>query len=376
MLQNIDGKDLNFEDALILASSGNIDEICEAADRIRRRYYSNIVTFSSNVFIPLTNYCRNRCGYCGFRHKPGDPSGIIMRPDEVKNVLIKGKEARCTEALFTFGEKPEEKYFEVKKFLEELGYSSIIDYLYDLCLMALEIGLLPHSNPGILDKSEIRKLKQVNASIGLMLESSSKRLCEAGGPHEHSPGKLPEKRIKTVKAAGELKVPFTSGILVGIGETLEERIESIYVLKKLHEKYDHIQEIIIQNFNPKPNTPMEDFSPPTLNDIILTAAITRLVFKGKTNIQIPPNLNIGQERELLISGMNDWGGISPITVDEINPNHHWPSKIKLGKITREAGFSLRERLPIYPKYIQKNYISSNVAPLVHELADNKGYRKM
>ncbi len=376
MLNNLEEEDLDFEEALTLASSGNLSEICKAADSIRKKYYDNIITFSSNVFIPLTNYCRNSCGYCGFRREPGNPSGRIMKPDEVKTVLIKGKEVGCTEALFTFGEKPEEKYPEVKELLEEWGYSSTVDYLYDLCLMSLEIGLLPHSNPGIIERDEIKKLKQVNASMGLMLETSSERLCEPGEAHGHSPGKLPKHRIKTIEYAGELRVPFTSGVLLGIGETLGERIESIYVLKNLHDKYDHIQEIIIQNFDPKPNTPMENVPPPRLKDIILTAAITRLVFKGETNIQIPPNLNIKHERELLTSGMNDWGGISPITADEINPTHSWPSKKKLGKITKEAGFSLIERLPIYPKYIQKNYISSIVAPLVHELADKKGYRKM
>lgn len=376
MLKRIEEEDLDFGEALTLASSGDLDEICKAADRIRRKYYDNIITFSSNVFVPLTNYCRNRCGYCGFRREPGDPSGKIMKPDEVKTVLVKGKDAGCTEALFTLGEKPEEKYPELKELLEEWGYSSTVEYLYDLCLMSLEIGLLPHSNPGILEKSEIKKLKQVNASMGLMLESSSERLCEAGEPHEHSPGKLPKHRIKTIKYAGELKVPFTSGILLGIGETLEERIESIYVLKKLHDKYHHLQEIIIQNFDPKPNTPMEKVPPPSLNEIKLTAAISRLIFKGEISIQIPPNLNIRHERELLTSGMNDWGGISPITSDEINPSHHWPSKKKLEKITRDAGFSLIERLPIYPIYVQKYYVSSMVAPLVHELADEKGYRKM
>ncbi|MEM3525945.1 MAG: 7,8-didemethyl-8-hydroxy-5-deazariboflavin synthase CofG [Candidatus Jordarchaeaceae archaeon] len=376
MLENIYEQNLDFEQALTLASKGNFNEICRAANRIRRKYYRNITTFSLNVFIPVTNYCRNRCSYCGFRCEPGDPSARIMKPEEVKTLLVKGREAGCTEALFTFGEKPEERYPEVKEWLEERGYPSIVDYLYDLCLMALEIGLLPHSNPGILKRDEIEKLKQVNASMGLMLESSSERLCCAGGPHEFSPGKLPKYRIETIKNAGELKVPFTSGILIGIGETLEERIESVYVLKELHEKYGHIQEVIIQNFDPKPNTPMEKVSPPSLKEIMLTVAIARLVFKGEISIQIPPNLNMHYESELLVSGMNDWGGISPITVDEINPNHSWPSREKLEKVTREAGFKLVERLPIYPKYVQKNYMSDIVAPLVQKLADKNGYRKV
>ncbi|MEM2146864.1 MAG: 7,8-didemethyl-8-hydroxy-5-deazariboflavin synthase CofG [Candidatus Jordarchaeaceae archaeon] len=376
MLKKIYEQNLDFEQALTLAKEGNLNQICKAADKVRREYFSNITTFSSNVFIPVTNYCRNRCGYCGFRREPKDPCARIMEPEEVKKVLVMGKEAGCTEALFTFGEKPEEKYPEVKEWLEERGYPSIVDYLYDLCLMALEVGLLPHSNPGILERREIEKLKQVNASMGLMLESSSERLCGAGGPHEYSPGKLPKHRIETIKIAGELKVPFTSGILIGIGETLEERIESIFLLKELHDKYGHIQEVIIQNFDPKPNTAMENVPPPSLEETMLTAAITRLVFKGETSIQIPPNLNNHHESELLTSGMNDWGGISPITVDEINPNHSWPSKENLEKITRKAGFTLIERLPIYPKYLQKNYVSNLVAPLVHKLADKKGYRKV
>ena len=375
MLKGIEEEELDFDRALALASNGDMEEICRAAGRIREKYYGRNITFSSNVFIPLTNYCRNRCAYCGFRREPGDSDARIMSPEEVKALLVRGKQAGCTEALFTFGEKPEEKYPEVREFLEERGYSSIIDYLYDLCVMSLEIGLLPHSNPGVLKRGEVEKLKQVNASMGLMLESSSERLCHTGGPHEHSPGKLPRKRIETIRYAGELNVPFTSGILLGIGETMEERVESIYVLKTLHEKYGHIQEVIIQNFDPKPNTPMENFPPPSINEIILTAAIARLVFKGEVSIQIPPNLNIRHVRELLKSGMNDWGGISPITLDEINPSHPWPSKKNLEKITREAGFSLIERLPVYPKYILRKYIPSMVAPLVHRLADERGYRK-
>ncbi|MEX2752172.1 MAG: 7,8-didemethyl-8-hydroxy-5-deazariboflavin synthase CofG [Candidatus Freyarchaeota archaeon] len=375
MLKNIDFEDLTFEEALNLSSEKNLRALCDVANRIRKKYYGDIVTFSLNVFIPLTNICRNRCSYCGFRREPGDPLARIMSTEEVENLLIRGKKAGCTEALFTFGEKPEEKYPEVRSLLKEWGYSSMVDYLYDLCLAALDVGLLPHSNPGILEKREIEKLKQVNASMGLMLENCSERLCGAGGPHEHSPGKLPESRIKTIKYAGELKVPFTTGILLGIGETVEERIESIFTLKELHEKYGHIQEIIIQNFTPIPGTPMEKVRPPSLSDVMLTAAITRLVFKGEISIQIPPNLNIGRERELLASGMNDWGGISPVTSDEINPNNPWPTRQKLEKITRENNFRLVERLPIYPKYIQKGYVSGKIAPLIHELADEKGYRK-
>lgn len=354
-----------------------LKNLAPLADSKRRQFFGNTVTFSKNVFIPLVNLCRNKCAYCGFRREPWEKDARILYPDEVKFMLLQGKKAGCSEALFTFGEKPEEVYPSVRHELKKIGgYSSILEYLYDMCLEALKIGLLPHSNPGVLTEEEIRTLKEVNASMGLMLENVSERLCGKGGPHEYSPGKHPKLRLDTIAYAGKCRIPFTTGLLIGIGETMEEVIASLKAICLLHEKYGHIQEVIIQNFTPKANTPMSNHSPPSYEYYSTVVALARIMLPGDVSIQVPPNLNQEHIASLIKVGANDLGGMSPITPDYINPSNPWPRLESVEKAVAEVGATLRERLPIYPKYVKRgDFLSEIVADVVALLADEEGYRR-
>jgi 7,8-didemethyl-8-hydroxy-5-deazariboflavin synthase CofG subunit len=327
------------------------------------------VTYSKNVFIPLTNACRNRCAYCGFRSdKP-----YIMSRRGVQEILRSGRNEGCKEALFTFGEKPE-VIPQIKNCLVEWGYSSIIEYLHDLCVDAIEYGLLPHSNPGIIEEEDMKALKEVNASLGLMLESSSERLCGKGMPHEYSPGKLPEERMKVMENAGKLEIPFTTGILVGIGETEEELLRSLEAIKKMNDEYGHIQEIIIQNFKPKPGTPMENHPEPSI-DLMVNAVRWAREMMPAMNIQVPPNLNPDSWMVFLKAGANDLGGVSPLTEDYINPEADWPKIEEMEMVSRELGFTLRERLPIYPEFIKKGWYSERLRDLIESYTDEEGLVK-
>ncbi len=322
------------------------------------------VTFSRNVFIPLTNVCRNTCAYCGFRRDIGHHEAKLLSPDEVKDILSRGSRAGCSEALFTFGERPEE-VSGFSSWLSELGYDTIIDYLAELCRLSIRLGLLPHSNPGILESSEFKKLKPYNASMGLMLETVG--VIEA---HKGCAGKVPEARIKTIECAGELKIPFTTGILVGIGETWEDRVRSIHTIKDIHEKFGHIQEVIIQNFVPKPGTEMASRHAPGISEMIRTVSTARQILPADVAIQVSPNLIF--PRQLVRSGASDLGGISPETIDYINPESPWPGIQVLHAI---VDVSLRERLPIYPQYVKKKWYSEKIAPLIRKLSDAEGFRK-
>lgn len=322
------------------------------------------VTFSRNVFIPLTNVCRNRCGYCGFRREMGQPEAKLLSPAEVTDILSRGAHAGCSEALFTFGERPQE----VEGFLgwlRELGYEGIIDYLVDLCRLSIDSGLLPHSNPGILEKSEFEKLKPYNASMGLMLETAGD--IDA---HRSSAGKAPKARIKTIRNAGELGIPFTTGILVGIGETMEDRTRSLHVIRDLHEKFGHIQEVIIQNFTPKKGTEMSSWPSPGIREIMETVSMARRILPEDVAIQVPPNLT--SPKDLIKCGASDLGGISSETIDYINPESPWPDILELEYM---VDVPLRERLPIYPQYVKKKWYSKEIAPLIKSLADAEGFRK-
>jgi FO synthase subunit 1 len=320
---------------------------------------NDYVTYSKNVFLPLSNICRNECGYCTFRKTPDDKKvKILMKYDEIFKILYSADKLGCKEALFTFGERPDE-IEEVKISLQELGFQNIIDYLYFICDETLNhTNLLPHSNPGILKKSELKILREVNASMGLMLETTSKRLMKTI-VHKKSPGKNPDLRIKTIKNAGKLKIPFTTGLLIGVGETIAERAESLLEIKRLNDKYGHIQEIIIQNFKPKPGIPMESWEEPSLIEIIKMVAVSKLLFPN-ISIQIPPNLNINYAQFFLLAGVDDWGGVSPVTKDYVNPEAPWPKLDYLRKITEEIGFSLRERLPVYPNFINDEFLSGKI----------------
>ena len=322
------------------------------------------VTFSKNIFIPVTYLCRNNCSYCGFRKEPSKFGKLIMSLSEIKLLLEKAKKNDCKEILLTFGEKPEEKYPEIRDELTKIGYTSLHEYHLHICNIITDSGLLPHSNPGLLTFKELDELKKVNASMGLMLESSSERLCDEGGPHEKSPSKMPKKRIEMIKNAGKLKIPFTTGILIGIGETFSERVESLIEIKKLHQKYGHIQEIIIQNFLPKKGTEMEHVNHVPIDEIIKTIMIARLIFRDTMSIQVPPNLTIYNLDEILGSSINDLGGISPITLDEINPEMKWPTEEELNHSCKKNGLTLKERLPVYPQFINSEFLSQKVLKII------------
>jgi FO synthase subunit 1 len=294
-----------------------------------------------------------------------------MARSEIVDILKKGVKAKCTEALFTFGEQPE-VYPEIKERLEEWGYSSVIEYLYDLCLDAIELGLLPHSNPGSLKKSDLTLLKDVNSSMGLMLESSSKRLCDAGMPHEKSPGKHPSFRLKVIENVGKFSIPFTTGVLIGVGETDKEVMDSLEALRKIQDRYEHIQEIIIQNFRPKPNTLMENSPEPSLDRMIFALESAGELFPD-IGLQVPPNLNPGREGVFLRHGANDFGGISPVTLDYVNPGDFWPTERHLRSVAHEQGYELRERLPVYPKFL--DFVPERLKRLTASYVDKDGFVK-
>jgi FO synthase subunit 1 len=319
-----------------------------------------IVTYSRNVFIPLTNACRNRCAYCGFRSdKP-----TLLSPQDVKDLLSKAGNA--SEALFTFGEKPDISP-EIKEMLKSFGYSSFIDYILDMNRLAISMDLLPHTNAGVLSKEELKRLKNFNASMGLMLEQAVELEC-----HADSQGKKPEVRIEMIRNAGKLSIPFTTGILVGIGETFEDRLYSLEVIADLHDNYGHIQEVIIQNFKPKAGTPMENVSPPSASEMLEVVKAARRILPDDVTIQIPPNL-VDDVYPFIKAGARDVGGISDVTPDFINPESPWPTIEKIKKRLR-GEFILRERLPIYPKYIKLGWYSDEISQLIKTLSDEEGLR--
>ena len=326
-----------------------------------------VVTYSKNVFIPVTNMCRNHCGYCGFRRSPDDPQAYIMQPARIEEILRSGAQSGCTEALFTFGERPDEDAGYLRR-LKAIGYDRTLDYLLDLCRMAIKVGLLPHCNPGVLSYAELALLKPLNASMGLMLETTAHLQA-----HEDSPGKVPEKRIESIANAGKLKIPFTTGLLVGIGETEDDRIKSLELIARLHLKCGHIQEVIIQNFTPKPGTAMEHHPPPKIDEMIRTVELAREILPDDVAVQVPPNLI--SPGVLIEHGASDLGGISPVTIDHINPEHEWPAVEQLEqKVGRDV--VLRERLPIYPQYIKQGWFSEDIRSLIQHLAGDDGYRKV
>lgn len=324
---------------------------------------TNFVTFSKNVFIPVTNVCRNNCRYCTFKQDP--KNAVFMAPEDIIPILKKGKILGCTEALFTYGEYADE-IPEYKDWLNAIGFSSNVEYVLFLCKLAIKIGLLPHTNAGILNYNEMKSLKPWNASMGLMLETLANVTA-----HNNCPGKDPRVRLKTIKCAGKLQIPFTTGILVGIGETLNDRIDSLYAIADLHEKYDHIQEIIIQNFIPKKGTSMENCNTPTIDEMIQIVSIASEILPEDIAIQVAPNLI---DPHLLIqNGVTDLGGISPATIDWINPESQWPSIDDLQSSLKHI--KLKERLPLYPKYIKKNWYDKELEPLISSLANDEGYKK-
>jgi 7,8-didemethyl-8-hydroxy-5-deazariboflavin synthase CofG subunit len=348
--------------AIELIQHASLDELLSAATALRAKGKGNTITFSKKVFIPLTTLCRDYCGYCTFRKDPGQPGAHFMTPDEVLAVAEQGRRAGCKEALFSLGDQPERVFPEARDFLREQGFTRTLDYLVAMSELVLnQTGLLPHSNPGVMDANILARLKESNASVGLMLETVSNRLMRGDLPHANAPDKVPVLRLRTMEEAGKLSIAFTTGILIGIGETLEERIDSLLAIRAMHEKYGHIQEVIVQNFRAKPDIPMAHHIEPTMDDMLRTIAVARLILGPEMNVQAPPNLSYSDFPRLLDAGINDWGGISPVTKDHINPEAAWPQIAKLESETNRRGFVLRERLALYPEFLDREgFASSNV----------------
>jgi 7,8-didemethyl-8-hydroxy-5-deazariboflavin synthase CofG subunit len=356
-------------------AGADLEDLFWTASQSREERTGRSVTYSRKVFIPLTNLCRDQCGYCTFAREPGDPRAHTMTPEEVLAIAEAGRRAGCKEALFSLGERPELRYPAYRRWLAENGYGSTIDYLAAMCRLVLErTGLLPHANPGTMSREEMEKLRPFNVSLGMMLESVSSRLLRPGEAHHACPDKVPAARLATLKAAGELGIPFTTGILIGIGESLEERVDSLFAILEIHEQYGHIQEVIIQNFRAKPDTRFAQWPEPNTLDLARTAAVARLIFGSEMNVQIPPNLTPDDHGFLLRSGINDWGGISPVTLDFINPEKAWPEVPKLREVTAAAGLELRERLALYPEYVRGRILSlpEPLRARVRELSDETG----
>ena len=345
------GQRLSVAESLKLADFTDPQPLMRVAARLRDAGHGGLVSYSRKVFIPLTQLCRDVCHYCTFAHPPRRGESAYLDADQVLAIARAGARAGCREALFTLGDKPELRYAAAREALARLGHETTLSYLSEMAELVLrETGLLPHLNPGVMTRADIDRLRQVSVSQGIMLESAAERLRHRGGPHFGSPDKDPALRLETIAAAGEAAVPFTSGILIGIGETRRERIESLLALRDLHERYGHLQEIIIQNFRAKPGTRMAQAPEPDLDDHLWTIAAARLIFGPEMNIQAPPNLNPEGLAQMIMAGINDWGGVSPVTPDHVNPEAPWPALDLLAERTAAAGKLLVERLAIYPAY--------------------------
>jgi len=341
------------EDAcrLIRCSDDDLPALLAAAVAAKQRFKPDEITYSRKVFIPLTNLCRDYCGYCTFRRDPGQPGAHTMTPQEVLEVARAGEKLGCTEALFSLGDKPELLFPEMRADLQHLGYKSTLHYLEAMCELVLRATtLLPHPNPGLLSGEWIARLAAVSPSMGLMLETTNAALLAHGGAHDNAPDKVPGRRLRTIEEAGKQKVPFTTGLLIGIGETPEDRVDTLLAIRELHRRYGHIQEVIIQNFRVKPEIPMRNWPEPTRDEMLRTIAVARLLMPD-VNLQAPPNLSAPYYEDLLDAGINDWGGVSPLTPDFINPEKPWPHVEQLRSRTEAKGYSLRQRLPVYPEFL-------------------------
>ncbi|WP_101757413.1 5-amino-6-(D-ribitylamino)uracil--L-tyrosine 4-hydroxyphenyl transferase CofH [Oceanicoccus sp. KOV_DT_Chl] len=363
----------------MFAGEETTQQLMTAASAIRDQGFRNVVTYSRKVFIPLTHLCRDVCHYCTFAQTPKHIPSPYMKVEDVLASVRAGAEQGCKEALFTLGEKPELRYSAARNALAEMGFDSTLDYVAHVAKIVFEeTGVLPHINAGCMTEEEIAKLRPVSASMGIMLESASSRLCEKGMPHYGSPDKDPAVRLQTIARAGVANVPFTSGILIGIGETRRERIESLLALRDLHHQYGHLQEIIVQNFRAKDNTKMSQAPEPDLNELLWTIAVTRIIFGPDMSIQAPPNLSPGVLPKLVYSGINDWGGVSPITPDYVNPEAPWPHLEQLAKETAVSGKYLHERLTIYPAYAieGKRWLDSALQTAVLQMIDTEGFPRV
>jgi FO synthase len=364
-----------------LALGGALDDerirqvLAEGARTLKRSVTGDCVTVSRNIFVPLTNLCRNRCTYCTFAKLPGSPEAHTYTLDEVAEAVRGGVATGCIEALMCLGDKPEIAYKSYRELLAERGLSSTTDLLVEACRIAFEGGMLPHTNAGILTKEEMARLRPFNASMGLMLETTSRRLREKGMPHFHAPDKEPARRIRMHEEAGELKIPFTSGILLGIGENDDERVDTLWTIRELAQRHGHIQEAIVQPFHPKPDTKMRAASSLPDEIVLGWVALARLVLPPEVHLQAPPNLGSGMLPRLLDAGVDDWGGVSPVTIDFINPEAPWPELERLREETEQAGHQLRERGPVYPDWIleRPDFFDPQVRAALPNFANDEGF---
>ncbi len=348
--------------ALIECPDEDLPAMLAAAGELRDRAKGRLVTYSPKVFLPITNLCRDRCTYCTFRKDPGDPGAWTMAPAEIAQWSRRGRTLGCREALMCLGDKPEVAFKEYRATLESLGVRSTVEYVGRACEIALDEGLLPHTNAGIMSRDEMRALRPLNVSMGLMLESVSTRLRASGGVHQWAPDKDPAVRMRMIDEAGGLRIPFTTGILLGIGETPEERADSLVAIRDSHERHGHIQEVIIQNFRAKPEIAMADAPEPGAMEMARAIATARLVLGPAMNVQAPPNLSPNEIELFLAAGINDWGGISPLSRDYVNPEAPWPHIERLSERCAGAGFTLEPRLAIYPEYINDTWVDPAIMP--------------
>ncbi|MGO8983652.1 MAG: 7,8-didemethyl-8-hydroxy-5-deazariboflavin synthase CofG [Terriglobales bacterium] len=361
---------------LLRASDAALPSLLAAAQKVRNRFHPQVITYSRKVFLPLTNLCRDYCGYCTFRRDAGEAGAHTMTADEVMEVVRAGERMGCTEALFSLGDKPELLFPQMRETLRGSGYKSTLHYLEAMCELVLrESSLLPHPNPGLMSAEWLERLARVAPSVGLMLETTSTRLLARGAAHDNAPDKEPAKRLRVIEDAGRQKIPFTTGILIGIGETLEERVDALVAIRDLHAKYGHIQEVIVQNFRAKSRTPMAHWPEPDHGDMLRTLAVARLLMP-EMNVQAPPNLSDPHYAELLDGGINDWGGVSPLTPDFINPEKPWPHLQELRERTEARGFELRQRLPVYPEFVKQAAAHSDLlAERLRSATEAEGYAR-
>ena len=365
-------KEITYEEILELSKNAPKQMIFDAASKIRDKRKGKAVSFSKKAFFNIINMCRDTCSYCTYKAESNDTKLSLMDKKTVRELAVLAKKYNCTEALFVTGERPEQKYPEAKKWLASQGFSSTAEYLIHCSEMVLNEGVFPHTNAGNLSKDEMRELQKTNVSMGLMLENSSPRLREIGMPHHNAPSKEPSTRLNILKNSGELKIPMTTGILVGIGESMEENIQSIFDIKKIDDKYGNIQEIILQNFHPKPKTSMSRHSTPEEDYFKMIVALCRIIMPN-ANIQIPPNLSPENYHEFLSVGINDWGGISPITSDYVNPEFSWPNIQNVEKKCNNTGFSFKARFPVYPEFIP--LVNNDLKQRISLIADEENYVK-
>ena len=367
-----ESKEIKKEDVLQVIENAPRQVIFKTASNLRNEKKGKTISVSKKAFFNIINLCRDTCSYCTYKAEPTDTKLSLMNKQTVRDLAKMAKKYNCTEALFVTGERPEQKYSEAREWLKKEGFSSTAEYLIHCSEIVLNEGIFPHTNAGNLTKNEMKELQKTNVSMGVMLENSSMRLRERGMPHQDAPSKDPVARLNILKNAGELKIPMTTGLLVGIGESLGECIQSILEIKEIQDKYGNIQEIILQNFHPKPKTIMSEQTTPEENYFKMIVALCRIIMP-EANIQIPPNLSPNNYNEFLSVGINDWGGISPITSDYVNPEFSWPNIQNVEQKCNNLGFSLKARFPVYPDFI--SFVSNDLKQRISLIADNENYVK-